>query len=110
MKDLIVRLRIEEDNKLAQKRSYVPASAKANMVEHGQSSRGVGNKFVIGKEIRGEGYKLGPKGGKSWKKFQGKCYNCDVINQVTTLQTVSCQSEINQTKQTWSITSPFLWR
>ncbi|XP_076936451.1 uncharacterized protein LOC143603559 [Bidens hawaiensis] len=40
MEDLIVRLRIEEDNKVAQKVTMVDASAKANLVEHGQSSKG----------------------------------------------------------------------
>ncbi|GJW93085.1 retrovirus-related pol polyprotein from transposon TNT 1-94 [Tanacetum coccineum] len=40
VEDLVVRLRIEEDNKLAQKNTYAPDSAKANMVEHaGSSSR-----------------------------------------------------------------------
>ncbi|GJV11833.1 pol polyprotein, partial [Tanacetum coccineum] len=40
VEDLVVRLRIEEDNKLAQKDTYPPDSAKANMVEHaGSSSR-----------------------------------------------------------------------
>ncbi|GKF49311.1 hypothetical protein Tco_0142562 [Tanacetum coccineum] len=34
VEDLVVRLRIEEDNKLAQKDTYTPESAKANMVEH----------------------------------------------------------------------------
>ncbi|GKB98747.1 hypothetical protein Tco_0984884, partial [Tanacetum coccineum] len=34
VEDLIVRLRIEEDNKLAQKNTYAPDSAKDNMVEH----------------------------------------------------------------------------
>ncbi|GJV23603.1 retrovirus-related pol polyprotein from transposon TNT 1-94 [Tanacetum coccineum] len=38
VEDLIVRLRIEEDNKLAQKNTYAPDSAKANMVEHAGSS------------------------------------------------------------------------
>ncbi|GKA23169.1 pol polyprotein, partial [Tanacetum coccineum] len=33
VEDLVVRLRIEEDNKLAQKDSYTPDSAKANMVD-----------------------------------------------------------------------------
>ncbi|XP_076930458.1 uncharacterized protein LOC143595291 [Bidens hawaiensis] len=36
---LIVRLRIEEDNKLAQKGSLADVSTKANFVEHGQSSK-----------------------------------------------------------------------
>ncbi|GJZ52085.1 retrovirus-related pol polyprotein from transposon TNT 1-94 [Tanacetum coccineum] len=34
VEDLVVCLRIEEDNKLAQKDTYTPDSAKANMVEH----------------------------------------------------------------------------
>nr|GEV20884.1 Pol polyprotein [Tanacetum cinerariifolium] len=34
VEDLVVCLRIEEDNKLAQKNTYTPDSAKANMVEH----------------------------------------------------------------------------
>ncbi|GJT57816.1 hypothetical protein Tco_0992870 [Tanacetum coccineum] len=38
--DVVVRHRNEEDNKLAQKDTYTPESAKANMVEHaGSSSR-----------------------------------------------------------------------
>ena len=45
--------------------------AKANFVEHGQSSKAKkkNNKWI--------GFKLGPKGGISKKaKFQGKCFNC----------------------------------
>ncbi|GJV10220.1 hypothetical protein Tco_1351761 [Tanacetum coccineum] len=39
VKDLVVRLRIQEDdNKLAQKNTYTPNSAKANTVEHASSS------------------------------------------------------------------------
>ena len=38
VEDLVVRLRIEEDNKLAQKNTYTPDSAKANLVEHASSS------------------------------------------------------------------------
>nr|GEV32875.1 Pol polyprotein [Tanacetum cinerariifolium] len=38
VEDLIVHLRIEEDNKLAQKNTYAPNSVKANMVEHAGSS------------------------------------------------------------------------
>ena len=62
MEDLIVRLRIEEDNKRSEK-------LQGKMVEHGQSSKK--NKY-------GKGSKLGPKGGVSKKpKFQGKCFNYD---------------------------------
>nr|GEW22936.1 Pol polyprotein [Tanacetum cinerariifolium] len=38
VEDLVVRLRIEDDNKLAQKNTYTPNFAKANMVEHAGSS------------------------------------------------------------------------
>ncbi|RVX20814.1 hypothetical protein CK203_002413 [Vitis vinifera] len=45
--------------------------AKANFVEHGQSSKAKTN------NNKGKGSKLGPKGGISKKpKFQGKCFNC----------------------------------
>nr|GFD28930.1 hypothetical protein [Tanacetum cinerariifolium] len=35
VEDLVVRLRIKEDNKLAQKDTYTPDSVKANNIEHG---------------------------------------------------------------------------
>lgn len=83
VEDLIVRLRIEEDNKIAQKKGYGGSNyAKANVLEHGQASRADKNKFVKGKDSRkGKVFNLGPKGGsfKSGlvKRFQGNCYNCD---------------------------------
>ncbi|XP_076896146.1 uncharacterized protein LOC143549014 [Bidens hawaiensis] len=81
MEDLIVRLRIKEDNKVAQKVTMVDASAKANLVEHGQSSKG-------GKHGKGYGGKgkakmdLGIKKGAMKNKpppFQGTCYNCNGV-------------------------------
>jgi len=69
IEDLIVRLRIEEDNKGADRKTGSSFVAKANVVEHGQSS----NKK---KKAFGKGAKLGAKGGISKKKFDGKCYNC----------------------------------
>ena len=39
MEDLIVRLCIEKDNKRSEKRGLTPIEAKANMAEHGQSSK-----------------------------------------------------------------------
>ncbi|XP_076904958.1 uncharacterized protein LOC143560562 [Bidens hawaiensis] len=71
IEDLVVRLRIEEDNKIALTRIDGPGMAKANVVEHGQSSIG-------GKKIHRKDSNLGPKGriGKKKKKFQGTCYNC----------------------------------
>ncbi|GJR25430.1 retrovirus-related pol polyprotein from transposon TNT 1-94 [Tanacetum coccineum] len=69
VEDLVVRLRIEEDNKLAQKDSYTPDSAKANMVEHaGSSSRfnSKGNKKdkkKNDKKGKGKSEYLAPKAG-----------------------------------------------
>ena len=73
VEDLIVRLRIEEDNRGSEKKlsnNVVANSAKANIVEHGQGSKN--------KKFNKTGSKLGPKCGVSKKqKFQGKCFNCD---------------------------------
>lgn len=60
VEDLVVRLRIEEDNKLAQKNTYTPDSAKENLVEHASSSS---KSHVKGK---GKGQ------GKNDKKRKGK--------------------------------------
>ncbi|GJV62109.1 retrovirus-related pol polyprotein from transposon TNT 1-94 [Tanacetum coccineum] len=83
VEDLVVRLRIEEDNKLAQKNTYTLDSAKANMVEHaGLSSKsnskakGKGKK-KNDKKSKGKAEYLAPKAGIVKQKFQGTCYNCD---------------------------------
>ena len=81
IEDLVVRLRIEEDNRIAHKGGQVEASAKANLVEHGQSSRGhKGNKgHKFNGKGKNKGVDLGPKKGGVKKKagpFKGKCYNC----------------------------------
>ncbi|XP_076903954.1 uncharacterized protein LOC143559171 [Bidens hawaiensis] len=39
MNELVVRLRTEEDNRIAQKGALLPAAAKAHVVEYGQTSR-----------------------------------------------------------------------
>ena len=72
IKDLVIRLRIEEDNRGSKKKmAHYPNEAKINFVEHGQSS-----KFKKGNN-KGKDTKLGPKGGVSKKqKFLGKCFNC----------------------------------
>ena len=72
IEDLIIRLRIEEDNRGSEKKwAHNPGEAKANFVEHGQCS-----KFKKANN-KGKCSKLGPKGGISKKhKFQGKCINC----------------------------------
>ena len=56
IEDLVIRLRIEEDNRESKKKvAHNPNEAKANFVEHGQSS-----KFKKGNN-KGKGTKLGPK-------------------------------------------------
>ena len=72
IEDLVIRLRIEEDNKGSERKmAHNPNEAKANFVEHGQ-----GSKFKKGNN-KGKGTKLGPKGGVFKKqKFIGKCFNC----------------------------------
>ena len=60
LEELIVRLRIEEDNRGSEKRGFNPVAAKANVVEHGQSSK---NKKTKAKP------KLGSKRGVSKNKF-----------------------------------------
>ncbi|XP_071719007.1 uncharacterized protein [Rutidosis leptorrhynchoides] len=77
VEDLVVRLRIEEDNKVALKKSCTPSSAKLNVVEYGQSSRGNKGKGKAENKYKGKGSKLGPKGGVMKNKFQCTCYNCD---------------------------------
>ncbi|XP_076881606.1 uncharacterized protein LOC143529777 [Bidens hawaiensis] len=73
IEDLVVRLRIEEDNKIALKRIDGLGTTKANVVEHDQSSKGK----IGGKKNHGKGFNLGSKGGVGKKKkFQGTCYNC----------------------------------
>ena len=68
LKDLIVRLRIEEDNRASEKKaSKVIMESKANVVEQGQASHN--NKK---RKHNGNGPKQGPT-----KKFQGKCYVCN---------------------------------
>ena len=66
LEELIVKLRIEEDNRSSERKRFNPTAAKANVVEHKQAHK---NKKAIKPE-------LGPKGGVSKTKFQGKCFNC----------------------------------
>ena len=39
LEELIVKLRIEKDNRDSEKRGFNPSTIKANVVEHGQSSK-----------------------------------------------------------------------
>ncbi|CAM8904976.1 unnamed protein product [Rhodiola kirilowii] len=69
MEDLVIRLKNEEDNRSSDKRLKL-STGRANVVEHGESSKG-----------KKPFNKLGPKGGtikkKTHSKFAGKCFNCD---------------------------------
>ena len=71
IEDLIIRLFIEEHNRgCKEKETHNPSEAKANFVEHGQTSN---FKKAINK---GKCTKFGPKRGVSKKlKFQRKCFN-----------------------------------
>ena len=63
IEDLIIRLRIEEDNKGYEKKgAHNPSEVKANFVEHGQ-----GSKFKKAND-KGKGTKLGPIEGISKKQ------------------------------------------
>ena len=68
LEDLIVRLRIEEDNRASEKKAGKGfMESKANVVEHGQTSHNPKKR-----KHNGNGPKQGPT-----KKFQGKCYVCN---------------------------------
>ena len=78
VEDLIVRVRIEEDNKGSKKRVLDPPMAKENIVEHDSSSKSKKNNSS-------RRSKMGPNGGISKKqKFQGKCFNCDKVGHKVT--------------------------
>ncbi|XP_022024284.1 uncharacterized protein LOC110924597 [Helianthus annuus] len=88
VEELVVLLRIEEDNKVAQKGTILQASTKANMVEIGESSKG--NKGKRGKnDNKGKAKvnNLGPRKGAEKKKsapFQSTCYNYNETGHVLT--------------------------
>ena len=68
LEDLIVRLRIEEDNRASEKKAgKAIMESKTNIVEQGKTSHN--NKK---RKHNGNGPKEGPT-----KKFQGKCYVCN---------------------------------
>ena len=68
LEDLIVRLRIEEDDRASEKKAGKGfMESKANVVEQGQTSHNHKKR-----KHNGNGPKQGPT-----KKFQGKCYVCN---------------------------------
>ena len=71
LEELIVHLRIEEDNCNSEKRAGKHhMESKANMVEHAPKAKK--------RKFSGESSSQGSKGGEIKKyKFNGKCYICD---------------------------------
>ncbi|GFS41406.1 hypothetical protein Acr_00g0074080 [Actinidia rufa] len=68
LEELIIRLRIEEDNQNSEKKTgKSPMESKANVVEQGPKN----------KKRKHSG--SGTSQGSSNKKFKGKCYKCDKI-------------------------------
>ncbi|GJW93190.1 hypothetical protein Tco_0172862 [Tanacetum coccineum] len=84
VKDLVVRLRIKEDNRLALKDTYTPDSAKANLVEHVGSSlrsnpKGKGkDKRKNDKKSKRKSEYLAPKMPKRVNPCQANMVNDDV--------------------------------
>ncbi|XXG72130.1 hypothetical protein AAC387_Pa07g1291 [Persea americana] len=73
LEDLIVRLRIEEDNRASEKKAGKTfTEAKANVMEQGQNSKKRKNSP--------SGPKQSPNDNK---KFKGKCYVCDKLGHRT---------------------------
>ncbi|KAK4276828.1 hypothetical protein QN277_014933 [Acacia crassicarpa] len=71
LEDLIVRLRIKEDNKISEKKlGSNPIVSKANIVEDGPKPK---KRKRSNERSFKQGHKRGPSKGQ---KFRGKCYNC----------------------------------
>ncbi|XP_073137178.1 uncharacterized protein [Henckelia pumila] len=73
VEELIVRLRIEEDNKSSERRLFSPVAANENVDEHGQSSK---KKHFNPSNKR---MKMRPKGGITKKKFSGNASTVMVL-------------------------------
>ncbi|KZV48684.1 hypothetical protein F511_26132 [Dorcoceras hygrometricum] len=72
VEELIVRLRIEEDNRNSERSFFTPNVDKANVVEHGDKYNAKRKPRPSGKDS-----KLGARKDTFKKKFVEKCYNCD---------------------------------
>ena len=71
LEDLIVRLRIEEDNRKSEKRSSKNSyEAKANVIGKASTSKGLKRKKTA------QGYKGKVQEGKNMR-FKGTCYICN---------------------------------
>ena len=77
---LFFKLNVEEENRARNKSAKTSYMAKANIMEHGQSSKMKKSKDKWSSNQKGKGVKLGPKGAiakKPLEKFQGTCFNCN---------------------------------
>nr|GEY27218.1 hypothetical protein [Tanacetum cinerariifolium]GEY28283.1 hypothetical protein [Tanacetum cinerariifolium] len=82
VEDLVVRLHIEDDNKLAHKNTYIPDSAKTKwlcMLHHLQSPIPMEKTTAKGsnKKIKGKVEYLAFKVKIVKQNYQGLCYNCN---------------------------------
>ena len=70
LEDLIVRLRIEEDNRLNDRKGGYHMESKANVVEHSHKSGNQNKKRKLSGPGQSSGRQFNPK------KFDGNCYIC----------------------------------
>ena len=97
--DLIIRLRIEEDNMgFEKKRAHNPSKAKANFVEHGQ-----GSKF---KKANNKGKGYWNLKGESLRSRSSKGNASTVGSKVANLRIVDCQRGTNSRKPMWLMALP----
>ena len=77
---LFFKLNVEEENRTRNKSDKISNMAKANLVEHGQSSKANKPKDKASSNQKGKSVNVGPRGGVAKKlkdKFQVTCYNCN---------------------------------
>lgn len=97
VKELALRLRIEEDNRNSgvgtQVNDQTVGEVRANVIEHGSSSK-AGNRKKNNYAPRGSSFKRSGKNdskGNSFKKFEGMCYNCNRKGQCSDRRLKWCQ-------------------
>ena len=99
IEDLIIRLRIEEDNMGFEKKgAHNPSEANANFVEHGR-----GSKF---KKANNKGKGCWNLKGESLRSRSSKGNASTVGSKVANLQIAKCQRETNSRKPMWLMTLP----
>ncbi|GJW93194.1 hypothetical protein Tco_0172866 [Tanacetum coccineum] len=109
VEDLVVRLRIKEDNKLAQKNTYTPDSAKANMVEHAGSSsksnskaKGKRQKEKITNKSKGKSPCANYQMPKRVNPRQANMVNDNVDMIAMVSDVIAMISKVNLVERTWA--------